>query len=225
MDTMTQLVLLQLDAAPQPYGPFITRAQALSQGIAQYYLGKQCKRGHFAARTIVSRNCIACFLEVHNKKPRIRTEEQLERARRKGREYMRAKRAAMTPEERRQFTASRSDYILSYVSSRRRIDHGFRLRMNLRHRTWTALKGQSKSARTADLVGCTMEELRCHLERQFLPGMTWENYGKHGWHIDHIRPCASFDLTDPEQQRQCFHYTNLQPLWAADNIRKGAKVA
>jgi HNH endonuclease. len=53
--------------------------------------------------------------------------------------------------------------------------------------------------------------------------MSWDNYGRDGWHIDHIRPCASFDLTDPEQQRQCFHYTNLQPLWAADNIRKGAK--
>lgn len=138
---------------------------------------------------------------------------------------MRAKRAAMTPDERRQFTASRSDYILSYINSRRQSDPGFRLRMNLRHRIWTALTGGRKAGATADLVGCTMEELRCHLERQFLPGMTWENYGKHGWHIDHIRPCASFDLTDPEQQRQCFHYTNLQPLWALDNIRKGAKVA
>ena len=136
---------------------------------------------------------------------------------------MRAKRAAMTPEERRQFTASRSDYILSYVNSRRQTDHDFRLRMNLRHRIWTALNGQNKPARTADLVGCTVEDLRQHLERQFLPGMSWDNYGRDGWHIDHIRPCASFDLSDPEQQRQCFHYSNLQPLWAAENIRKGAR--
>ena len=50
--------------------------------------------------------------------------------------------------------------------------------------------------------------------------MSWDNYGIHGWHIDHIRPCASFDLTDPEQQRQCFHYPNLQPLWAFDNLSK-----
>jgi hypothetical protein len=57
-----------------------------------------------------------------------------------------------------------------------------------------------------------------HLKDHFLPEMNWDNYG--AWHIDHIRPCASFDLTDPEQQKQCFHYTNLQPLWAADNIRK-----
>lgn len=53
--------------------------------------------------------------------------------------------------------------------------------------------------------------------------MTWENYGVHGWHIDHIRPCKSFDLTDPEQQKECFHYTNLQPLWWWENLEKGGK--
>lgn len=80
-----------------------------------------------------------------------------------------------------------------------------------------------KSARTMDLTGCTITELRQHLEAQFVDGMDWDNYGRNGWHIDHIRPCASFDLADPDQQRQCFHYSNLQPLWEADNIRKGAK--
>ena len=60
-----------------------------------------------------------------------------------------------------------------------------------------------------------------HIEKQFKPGMTWERYGE--WHVDHIRPCASFDLTDPEQQTICFNYENLQPLWAIDNMKKGAK--
>lgn len=54
--------------------------------------------------------------------------------------------------------------------------------------------------------------------------MTWANYGKSGWHIDHIKPCASFDLSDPDQQKACFHYSNLQPLWAFDNLSKGAKL-
>ena len=58
-----------------------------------------------------------------------------------------------------------------------------------------------------------------HLKENFTEGMTVENYGL--WHIDHIKPCALFDLTDPKQQEECFHYTNLQPLWAIDNIRKG----
>ena len=69
-----------------------------------------------------------------------------------------------------------------------------------------------------DLVGCTLAELCTHLETQFVDGMSWDN--RKDWHIDHIRPCGSFDLTDPEQQAQCFHYTNLQPLWARDNLEK-----
>lgn len=53
--------------------------------------------------------------------------------------------------------------------------------------------------------------------------MSWENRGNFGWHVDHIKPCASFDLTKPEEQAKCFHYTNLQPLWARENIAKGDK--
>ena len=74
---------------------------------------------------------------------------------------------------------------------------------------------------TIDFIGCSIDDLKLHLEKQFVDGMNWENYGLHGWHVDHIRPCCSFDLTDPEQQRECFHYTNLQPLWAKDNLAKG----
>jgi hypothetical protein len=65
-----------------------------------------------------------------------------------------------------------------------------------------------------------MLELRAHLEHQFKDGMTWDNHGE--WHIDHIKPCVQFDLTDPEQQKECFHYTNMQPLWAFENQSKGA---
>jgi len=72
-----------------------------------------------------------------------------------------------------------------------------------------------------DLIGCTPLELKTHLERKFTEGMSWDNYGK--WHIDHIIPCAAFDLTDPVQQRQCFHYSNLQPMWATANFKKGKR--
>lgn len=93
-----------------------------------------------------------------------------------------------------------------------------RLRDNLRRRLRDFMKGRVRFPG----VGCTREELKMHIELQFKDGMTWENYGQ--WHIDHIRPCASFDLLDPEQARQCTHYTNLQPLWAADNIAKRDKI-
>jgi len=61
-----------------------------------------------------------------------------------------------------------------------------------------------------------------HIEKQFKPGMNWENYSLYGWHIDHIRPCASFDLTKEEEIQKCFHYSNLQPLWAEENLKKAA---
>ena len=98
-------------------------------------------------------------------------------------------------------------------------DPQYRLACNLRRRLRHALKGKNKSARTMKLVGCSISHLMDHMEKQFQPGMTWENHGT--WHVDHMMPCASFNLIDPEQQRQCFHYTNLQPLWGLENISKG----
>jgi hypothetical protein len=84
--------------------------------------------------------------------------------------------------------------------------------------------GMSKTVSASELVGCTVEQLRSHIEHQFIDGMSWLNHGIDGWHVDHIKPCASFDLSDINQQRECFHYTNLQPLWAIDNLRKGSKL-
>jgi len=93
----------------------------------------------------------------------------------------------------------------------------------VRARLHTALRGNKKSAKTAELTGCSFEQLKAHLEKQFRPGMTWDNRGK-VWHIDHIKPCAKFDLSLPDAQRACFQYTNLQPLFARENRVKGAKM-
>lgn len=81
-----------------------------------------------------------------------------------------------------------------------------------------------KAYKTMHLIGCNIEFLIKRLETMFEPGMSWDNHGRNGWHIDHIVPCASFDLTDESQQLKCFHYSNLQPLWAFDNLSKGKKV-
>ena len=95
---------------------------------------------------------------------------------------------------------------------------------SIRRRLSKLLNGQRSPARTEALVGCSFVELRGHLERQFRKGMSWENYGFRGWHIDHILPCSAFDLSREEELRRCFHFTNLRPLWARENLRKGAKV-
>ena len=107
------------------------------------------------------------------------------------------------------------------LQKRRDNDPVYRVRMNIHVRLSQMVT--RKVGNTMELAGCSLEELCTFLEAEFSPGMTWENYGLKGWHIDHIRPCASFNLEDPEEQKKCFHWTNLQPLWALDNIRKGDK--
>lgn len=93
----------------------------------------------------------------------------------------------------------------------------------IRSRVYRALKGQLKSAPTLKLLGCSIEHFRLHIQRQFKRGMNWNNHGK-VWQIDHIIPCAAFDMRDPEQQRKCFHYTNQQPLRCTDNLVKHDRI-
>jgi len=81
----------------------------------------------------------------------------------------------------------------------------------------------SKHKRILKLLGCTIEEFKAHLESKFQPGMSWENRGQFGWHIDHIVPLAKFDLSNQDELRLACHYTNLQPLWWRDNLNKGSK--
>jgi len=110
-----------------------------------------------------------------------------------------------------------------YVTNRILIDPEFKLLITLRSRLYSALKSKNahKNVRTLDLTGCTISYLMGYLEAKFTEGMTWEKYGE--FHIDHIQPCAKFNLLNEEEQHKCFHYTNLQPLWAKDNLIKGAK--
>lgn len=117
---------------------------------------------------------------------------------------------------------TRISYNTEYKKKRRKIDPIYRLQDNIRTRLRRAIKNsEGKKENTFnDLLGCTIEEAKRHIEKQWLPGMNWENYSYKGWHLDHIKPVNTFDLTDPEQQKQCFHYTNLRPLWAKDNMTR-----
>lgn len=112
------------------------------------------------------------------------------------------------------------EYTNQYRQNRYRNDVEYRLGLLIRGRVKNAVNGKLRIEKTTELIGCSFAELKAHLESQFKDGMTWENYGQRGWHIDHIIPCAAFDLTDPEQQKKCFHYTNLQPMWCEENQRK-----
>ena len=125
---------------------------------------------------------------------------------------------------RKDWADSNREYFNSYVKERKRVDVNFKLGMYLRSRTHKAIvRGQRGGSAVQDL-GCSIEELKTYLESKFQPGMTWDSYGHKGWHIDHITPLCSFNLTDPEQFKKACHYTNLQPLWAKDNLSKGSKI-
>ena len=192
----------------------ITRKQAREQGLTRFYTGKPCKRGHDSERQTSSGICCKChclrqktrYLEDPEFKARLHARNSARTCARikSDPEYRRLHYERVQARKRRRDADSPGHAILT------------RLRSRLRHVV------ANKAGRTKELLGCTIDELLLHLESQFVDGMSWEN--RHLWHVDHIRPCASFDLTDPGQQKECFHYTNLQPLWAKDNLSKSARL-
>ncbi len=119
----------------------------------------------------------------------------------------------------------RHDYMRGYHFQKRHDNVGFNLLNVLRARIARCIKtkGMIKSQSTASLLGCSLPDFIIYLETLFQPSMTWENHGT-VWHVDHIMPCAIFDLSKPEHQKRCFHFSNMQPLFAADNLRKSDKV-
>lgn len=96
----------------------------------------------------------------------------------------------------------------------------FKIKKKLRKAIRQAINQQSVRKKTRLALGCNVNFLRTYLETRFKEGMTWNNFGSR-WHIDHVKPLASFDLSRKSEQLKANHYTNLQPLWASDNLSKG----
>ncbi len=112
-----------------------------------------------------------------------------------------------------------SVYHKDWAYKRRRENVEFRIKENLRSRLRMALKKNLRTGSAIRDLGCSVKTLKSYLEYKFQPGMSWENYGE--WHIDHIQPLSGFDLSDSEQVKKACHFTNLQPLWAEENLVKG----
>ena len=126
-------------------------------------------------------------------------------------------------ENMKKYREANKDKINKHQRERKQNDIQFRLACNLRGRFYKALKNNQKSGSAVSDLGCSIEELKFHLETKFQLGMTWENWSPTGWHVDHILPLASFDLTDRGQFLKACHYTDLQSLWAKDNLKKSNK--
>lgn len=170
------------------------------------YFHKQ-KNGKFGLRTV----CKKCVANTTDREARRKYHSQ----------YYQKNRSKVIKHQ-LEYIKNNREKINSRHNNKYHSDINYKMKHNLKRRMNNAIKGHFKDCSTLKLLGCNLETVRQHLESKFTEGMNWDNYGK--WHIDHIMPCASFDLSDPKQQRQCFHYTNLQPLWAKDNMQKKDKV-
>lgn len=178
--------------------------------ISEFYSNWRSSDGHFGL-------CKSCLKENRAKEYQENKHHIIERAKR----YYRQNRShvlAVTKE----YQKKNRSRISAIIMQKYRTCPEFRIEHNLRTRLCLALKKNMKSTHTMELIGCSKQDLIKHLEGQFKTGMTWDNYGK--WHLDHIRPCCSFDLTDISQQKVCFNWQNLQPLWAQENLRKGSRL-
>lgn len=139
---------------------------------------------------------------------------------RRHREAAKDQRLKYTKEQLIEFRAKKREYIKNRMST----DIDYRLKNRLLSSMHQVLSGEKKRIRFIDLLGCSIEDFRKYMEMQFTKDMTWNNWGQFGWHVDHIIPVSSFNFTKEEDQRKCFHYTNLQPLWWKDNILKSNKI-
>lgn len=122
---------------------------------------------------------------------------------------------------RKEYSAKNRERLNKNKNERYKNDIEFRIKETLRTRLSKALVRNTKTGSAVKDLGCSIKDLKTHLESKFTEGMSWDNYGE--WHIDHVKPLANFNLTSELDIKEVCHYTNLQPLWAKDNISKGAK--
>jgi hypothetical protein len=227
----------------------VTRAEAIAKGLAYFWSPKPCKHGHVGFRRVKNYSCYQCDKQRNREWHADHQDEAREKQQRflaanpgyhsdyrarkpevgkAARKRHRAKFPKKHSEEVARYTKRHAKRINAGRRARRKRDLAWAIRCNMASRLSMAVNDAlgEKSAPTMKLVGCTSKFLVDYLEKLFLPGMTRNNYGnKDGcWVVDHIRPCKSFNLADPAQQRECFHYKNLQPLWHLDNSSKGAKL-
>lgn len=161
---------------------------------------------------------------AYSKEYRERNKEKIRVRAAAYREKNREALCARTLQRQKDNRESYNAYQLQYRLNRFKTDPLYALQMTCRRRILCAMAkgGYKKSTKTEKMLGCTFEEFKAYLESKFEPGMTWENRGLYGWHIDHIIPLSS--AQDQDELEKLCHYTNMQPLWAKENYSKGSKL-
>ena len=197
-----------------------TRQDAKNLKTTFYWTGTPCERaGHISKRKTSSGGCWDCDYGDHKLKLKADVEFGERRKLLARENYQENKVEQLAKQREYRKNSHMKEWLRLYEKNKRQTNLSWRIEKSLRDRLYKAVTRESKLMSAVKLVGCNIEELKKYLEEKFTDGMTWENYGE--WHIDHIRPCASFNLFEADEQRECFHFTNLQPLWSYDNKSKG----
>jgi hypothetical protein len=181
------------------------------------FTGKPCRKFGHTERLVRSPNtCLAC-LQIRQAQPHTKTARRISQ-----------KKYNKTPKGQNSLkTAFKKYRVKNREKSRLRdnerlkTDLVFKIKKYLRPRLRSAIKNNYKKGSAVQDLGCSVEFFKEYIGNQFQSGMTWDNWGE--WHLDHKRPLSSFDLSIREQFLQAVHFTNYQPLWAVDNLRKGSK--
>src|SRR5208337_1534913 len=229
---------------------YVSRQEAKEQGLKFYFTGLFCKNGHVADRYTISAQCIECkelLAKSEKAKLTAKTYSKSEKGKLRAKKFNQSEKAQIyrkqfrsKPEqiektklynatekakEARKKSAARPEakrLKLEKQLDKLHNDIQCWLQFILRARLRVAVKNNYKSGSAVFDLGCTIEFLKTYISRQFQIGMTWENRGR-VWHIDHIKPLCSFDLTLREQLLEACHYTNLQPLFEKDNLTKSSE--
>lgn len=188
--------------------PILLRNQAVASGMKRYFTGVPCPRGHVCERVVSSRGCVICrrlAVAARRKLPMFRVRENKRK---------RLLSQGLSGSDKRRRWNRRIK-----LTHQKKVD--WYIIRSLRTRLRDALRGGQRVGSAIRDLGCTIPEFKSYIAAKFTDGMTWNNHG--AWHLDHIRPLASFNLKDRSQFLGACHYTNYQPLWAADNLAKGAR--
>ena len=200
----------------------------IEKELTEFYKKKHAKDG-------LRGDCKSCLKEYkkkYNQANKDKIKEYYEANKERKKEYQKANKERLKEYKKKYYQANKErtkDCNKEYrkankerrnelARERKKVDPLFKMKVNLRTRTWSAFKnkGYNKNTKTQEMLGVNWEVCKAHIERQFAKGMNWSNYGE--WHIDHVIPIASAN-TEEELKKLC-HYSNLQPLWAVDNIIK-----
>lgn len=203
------------------------RARVRAQGLASHYRNKEKRLALSRAWKLKNLEKVKAYRKIYYEKNKLKERAQSTAWEKRNPDNKKASNKRYTTKHRDLIKSKRkSPEYKSRKNERARhrylSDPNYRILKRIRASFTQALRlygRHPKVCSVTQLVGCTMFELRQYLESKFEPGMTWDNI-----HIDHIRPCKFFNFSDPVQQKECFHYSNLQPLFAEDNIRKGCSL-